>query len=72
MLQLRPQKIDGDRQPGRREDLLGKMFENGLRRHPLGEPFAQGPEEVRLFDVLFAIQHRGERECHGMILRRAV
>ena len=56
-LDLGGEERDGQRQPGRREQLLADPRQDVLRRQAVDQPLAEGVEEIRLLDVLLAIEH---------------
>src|SRR5262249_17810705 len=60
MLQFGGEELNRERQASDGEDFLMNRFQNGLRGDfLLHHALAQGAEEVRLFNVFFALQNRG-------------
>ena len=56
--ELDVQKRDGHRQLGRREQLLADSRQDVLRRQPVNQSLAERMEEIRLLDILLALEHR--------------
>ena len=56
-LDLGVQERDGQRQLGRREQLLADPRQDLLRRQPVDQALAEGVEEIRLLDVFLALEH---------------
>ena len=63
MLELGDEELHGVGQPGAGKHLLVDACEDVLGRQVVGEPFAEGAEEVRLLDVLLAVEDR----CGGHV-----
>src|SRR4029453_11055476 len=59
VLELRREELDRVGQPRAREQLLVHSGEDVLRRQVIGESFTNSAEEVRLLDVLLAIEDGG-------------
>src|SRR5437016_4472101 len=56
MLQFGGQELDCVRKTRGREDFVVDALEDLLSNQLTGEPFAENTKEVRLFDVLFAVE----------------
>ncbi len=64
-LDLRAKEGDGQRQPGRREQLFPDPRQDILGWQPVDEPLAEGVEEIRLLDIFLAIQDGHRLPPHG-------
>src|SRR5207248_10871324 len=58
------EKLDRQRQPRCRENLFVNLREDFLGGEIGGDPLAQDPEKVGLFDIFFAVEGGGGHVAH--------